>query len=321
MREQKRKIRVAITMGDPSGIGAAITAKVLLQLRGEAEFTVIGDAWVFEKSKIQNPKSKTFNFIDLKNVDRKKFEFGKVKAEYGRASVEYLDKAMELLKRGSLDCLVTCPISKEALHKAHFRYTGHTEYLCEKARIQDLVMMLLHRHLRISLATRHIPLSCVSECLDAKTLTRTIATTQQALKTLFSFKNPKIVVCGLNPHASDNGVIGSEENRVIKPVVNRLKKKIRNLHGPLPSDVAMHKAFQGLYDAVIAMYHDQALIPLKLFRENLGVNLTLGLPFVRTSPLHGTAFDIATHPRLADPRSLREAIRLAISCTLNQKKG
>lgn len=308
-------------MGDPSGIGPAITAKALTQLKGEAEFTVIGDAWVFGKSKIQISKSKTFDFVDLKNVNRKSFEFGEVKAEYGRASIEYLDKALELLRKGHLDCLVTCPISKEALKKAGLRYAGHTEYLCEKTRVRNLVMMLLNRRLRISLVTRHIPLSCVSRRLDAQTLTRTIVTTQHALKTLFFLKEPRIVVCGLNPHASDNGVIGREENRVIKPVVIRLKKKIKNLQGPLPSDVAISKAFQGSYDAVIAMYHDQALIPLKLSRENLGVNMTLGLPFVRTSPLHGTAFDIAKKSYLASCRSLIEAIRLAVKCTLNQKRG
>ncbi|MFH0827111.1 MAG: 4-hydroxythreonine-4-phosphate dehydrogenase PdxA [Candidatus Omnitrophota bacterium] len=317
----KQKIRVVITMGDPSGIGPAITAKALLQLKEEAEFTVIGDAWVFERVQSSKLKAQSIKFIDLKNVNRKSFELGKIKAEYGRASIEYLDRALELLGRGQGDCLVTCPISKEALRKARFPYTGHTEYLSQRTRVTDPVMMLLNRHLRISLATRHIPLARVSDRLDAPALTKTIVTTHHALKTLFSLKEPKIVVCGLNPHASDNGVIGTEENRVIKPVVSQLKKKIKNLQGPLSSDVAIHKAFQGSYDAVIAMYHDQALIPLKLFRENIGVNLTLGLPFVRTSPLHGTAFDIAPHPRLAQPLSLREAIRLAISCTLNQKKG
>ncbi|KPK99168.1 MAG: hypothetical protein AMJ95_00800 [Omnitrophica WOR_2 bacterium SM23_72] len=314
-------IRVAITMGDPSGIGASITAKALLQLKKEAEFTVIGDEWVFKKVRSSELGARSINFIDLKNVNRKSFEFGKVKAEYGRASVEYLNKALELLARGQVDCLVTCPISKEALHKAHMSIAGHTEYLSRKTQVPDLVMMLLNRHLKISLVTRHIPLSNVSEKLDAPALTNTILTTHDALKTLFSLKNPKIVVCGLNPHASDNGLFGQEENRVIKPTIKRLEEKLKNLHGPLPSDVAIHKAFQGFYDAVIAMYHDQALIPLKLFRENLGVNLTLGLPFVRTSPLHGTAFDIARTPKLADPCSLMEAIRLAIACTLNQKKG
>ncbi len=307
-------------MGDPSGIGAAITAKAITQLKGEAEFTVIGDAWVFHK--VRSPKSevRSIKFIDLGNVNPKNFAFGEVRAEYGRASIEYLDKALELLKNGQLDCLVTCPISKEALDKAGLRYAGHTEYLCEKLRVRNLVMMLLNRRLKISLVTRHIPLSRVSRCLDAQTLTRTIVATQHALKTLFLLTEPRIVVCGLNPHASDNGVIGWEENRVIKPVVAQLKKKIKNLQGPLSSDVAISKAFQGLYDAVIAMYHDQALIPLKLFREKLGVNMTLGLPFVRTSPLHGTAFDIAKGNHQASCRSLIEAVRLAVKCTLNQKR-
>ncbi|MFH1458269.1 MAG: 4-hydroxythreonine-4-phosphate dehydrogenase PdxA [Candidatus Omnitrophota bacterium] len=327
MSKQKGKIRVGITMGDPSGIGAAITAKALSYLKPEAEFTVIGDAWVFEKSKIpacpagrQNPKSKKFNFVDLKNVNRVGFEFGKVRAEYGWASIEYLDKALELLRNKELDCLVTCPISKEAVKRASLRYAGHTEYFSEKTHTKDLVMMLLNRRIRFSLATRHIPLSCVSQALAAARLSKTILMTYHALRILFLLKHPRLVVCGLNPHASDNGVIGWEENKLVKPVLKKLKNKIKDLEGPLASDVAIARAFQGSYDAVIAMYHDQALIPLKLFRENFGVNMTLGLPFVRTSPLHGTAFDIAKKRHLADPCSLIEAIRLAIKCTLNQRR-
>ena len=154
-------------MGDPSGIGPAIAAKAIAQLKQEIEFTVIGDEWVFKKVRGAKREVRGIEFIDLKNVDRRRFEFGKVKAEYGRASVEYLDKAMEFLRRGHIDCLVTCPISKEALQKARLPYVGHTEYLSERLGVSDPVMMLLNSRLKFSLLTRHVPLSGVSQCLDA----------------------------------------------------------------------------------------------------------------------------------------------------------
>jgi len=329
MVKHKSKVKVGITMGDPSGIGPAIIAKALSRLRGIAEFVVIGDEWVLKKVQSSSPahlnlreefQIPSFNIIDLKNVDHKKFEFGKVKAEYGRASIAYLEKALELIKNKEIDCLVTCPISKESLHKAGIAYSGHTEYLSERTGCKGLVMMLLNRHLRFSLVTRHIPLCRVAGELSRDKLYRTILVTHETLRQVFLIKNPKIVVCGLNPHASDNGVIGLEENKIIKPALRELRLRIKNLDGPISSDVAVARAYKGIYDSVIAIYHDQALIPLKLFRKNSGVNMTLGLPFVRTSPLHGTAFDIAKNSTLSDPRSLIEAIRLSIKCSLNLKK-
>ena len=145
----------------------------------------------------------------------------------------------------------------------------------------------------------------------------------RGLKSLFLIKRPRIVVCGVNPHASDNGVIGTEEQRVIIPAIKNLKKKSKGatITGPLSADVAISCAAKGIFDCVVAIYHDQALIPLKLTDFNSGVNLTLGLPFVRTSPLHGTAFDIANEPALANPNSLIAAIKLAIKCTLNRRKA
>jgi 4-hydroxythreonine-4-phosphate dehydrogenase len=313
----KHKIRVGITMGDPAGIGPAITAKAINKLKGLAEFVIIGDAWVFRKVKSSKSKVKSCFFLDLNNVSHKDFEFGKIKAEYGRASMEYLDKALELIRKEKINCLVTCPISKESINKAGFKYSGHTEYLAEYANSKNLVMMLINKHLRFSLVTRHIPISCVSAELTSVKLHKTIWVTYGALKKMFLIRNPKIAVCGLNPHASDNGLIGFEENRIIKPVLRMLRNKVKNLFGPIASDVAIHNAYKRIYDCVIAIYHDQALIPLKLFSNNFGVNITLGLPFVRTSPLHGTAFDIAKDYELSNPASLIEAVKLAIKCTLN----
>lgn len=311
-------------MGDPAGIGPAITVKAIQKLKGLADFVIIGDKWVFNK--IPNPKSQIPNckFIDLNNVPRENFSFAKVKAEYGRASVEYLDKALELIKNNEIDCLVTCPVSKEAVSLGGFKgFSGHTEYLASAAKTKYFVMMLLNERLKISLVTRHICLKDVPGRLNRDKIYETVILTHKSLRELFGIRNPRIVVCGLNPHASDNGVMGDEENRIIKPALMRLKRKIKGMciDGPQPADTAILKAAQKEYDCVIAMYHDQALIPLKISGGYTGVNLTLGLGFVRTSPLHGTAFDIAGRFNLANPASLIEAIRLAIRCTLNQKKG
>ncbi len=316
------RIRVGITIGDPSGIGPLITSKALSKLKGAADFVVIGDRWVFNRPSSIVYRLSSVRFIDLHNVRHKNFNFGKIKAEYGRASIEYLDKALELLNNKEIDCLVTAPISKEAVAKAGFRYAGHTEYFLKKTGSTGVVMMLLNDKLRFSLATRHIPLNKVSGVLTKAGLLSNILVTYNSLRDIFGIKNPRIAVCGLNPHASDNGLIGTEENKIIKPALEGLRLRIKaDIDGPLPSDVAIARANMGKYDCVVAMYHDQALIPLKLTGYGSGVNMTLGLPFIRTSPLHGTAFDIAKKARLADPSSLIAAIRLAIKCTSSLKKA
>lgn len=315
------RIRVGITIGDPSGIGPAVAAKTISALNKKAHFAIIGDKWVFDKVQYSGLRSQELEFIDLKNIDRKRFVFGKIDAEYGRASIEYLDKAMELLRRGKIDCLVTAPISKEAINLAGYHYSGHTEYLKEKDNAKDIVMFLLNEKMRFALATRHIPLKDVAAKITQESLRKTISVTHDSLKNLFAIKKPIIVVCGLNPHASDNGVIGKEENRIVKPVIKRLKHKIAGLEGPITADVAIYRLMSGQYDCAIAMYHDQALIPLKLSGFENGVNMTLGLSFIRTSPLHGTGFDIAKDPRAADPSSMIAAVKLAIKCSRNLKKA
>lgn len=314
------RIKVGLTIGDPSGIGPAITLAAINKLYGKADFTVIADRWVLNKCMVHSAQFKDVRFVDLKNVGRKNFSFGKVRAEYGRASIEYLDRALELIHSKELDCLVTCPISKEAINLAGFNFPGHTEYLAEKTGTKDFVMLLLNKELKISLATRHIALKLVPALLDQRKIYNTVSLTYKSLKELFLIEKPRVVVAGLNPHASDNGIIGDEEIRIIKPALNRVRRKLKNVFGPISSDVAILKAKEKEYDCVVAMYHDQALIPLKLSGKESGVNMTLGLPFVRTSPLHGTAFDIASSAK-ADPSSLIEAINLAIRCTQNLKKA
>jgi len=321
-------IRVGLTIGDPAGIGPAIVLKALKRLKGKARFTVIGDSFVLAKAaralKIK-PGTKSFpaELIDLQNINQKSFAFGRVNAQNGKASLEYLDAAIKLLKKKRIDCLVTCPISKEAINLAGFKFSGHTEYLSKQARCKHPVMMLVNDKFKFSLVTRHIPLKDVSGKLTRRALRNNILETIEGLHSLFSMRKPRLVVCGVNPHASDNGVIGTEEKKLIIPVIKSLGRKIKtaSFTGPLPAEIAISRAAKGEFDCIIAAYHDQALIPLKLTDFDSGVNLTLGLSFIRTSPLHGTAFDIACKPGLANPNSLIAAIKLAIKCRLSQKKA
>jgi len=317
------KIRVGLTIGDPAGIGPAITLKAIKSLSKTASFTVIGDSFVLAEAarhlriKLVLPK-----LVDLNNVKKSGFIFGRVSSLNGKASLEYLDAAAGLLKDKQLDCLVTCPISKEAINLAGSKFSGHTEYLADKFGCKDLIMMLINSKFKFSLVTRHIPLKDVSSQITRERLEGNILKTVKGLKDLFLIRQPRIVVCGVNPHASDNGVIGMEELKEIKPAVAALKRKCKGafITGPLSSDIAISEAAKGLFDCIIALYHDQALIPLKLTDFNSGINFTLGLPFVRTSPLHGTAFNLAARPAQANPKSLIAAIELAIKCTLNQKR-
>ena len=318
------KIKVGLTIGDPAGIGPAITLKAFKALKNKVNFTIIGDSFVLgRQAKALGIKSIPAGLLDLNNIDKKSFVFGRLNAQTGRASLEYLDKAYDLLKENKIDCLVTCPISKEAINLAGARFSGHTEYLAKKTGVDDLLMMLLNDKLKISLVTRHIALKRVPGEFTRVKLENNIVNTIKCLSSLFLIKKPRLVVCGINPHASDNGVIGKEEQRVIKPALKSLKAQYSGVAiiGPLSADAAVWAAFKKKFDCVIAAYHDQALIPLKLSDPCSGVNLTFGLAFVRTSPLHGTAFDIADKPALANPSSLIAAVKLAIQCTLNQRKA
>jgi 4-phospho-D-threonate 3-dehydrogenase / 4-phospho-D-erythronate 3-dehydrogenase len=315
-------IRIGITMGDPSGVGPAAVLKALALYRGSQRLVVIGDAWVVTRVRgCLAGKSRPVDFVDLANVPRKGFGFGFIRKEYGRASVEYLDKSQEMLRSGDIDCLVTCPISKEAVSLSGFAYPGHTEYLAASCGVKKFEMMMLNDALKFIALTRHIPLKDVANSVTGSGMYATCSFVNDEFRRLFGIASPRIVVCGLNPHASDNGVIGTEENRIIKPAIKKLRSRGIRVAGPISADVAIAQAYKGEHDCVIAIYHDQALIPLKLTGQGRGANITLGLPFVRTSPLHGTAFDIAAQPHLVNPRSLLYAITLAAQCTQNLKKA
>lgn len=309
-------------MGDPSGIGPEVILRALNYpgISKLAEYVVIGDRRVLEKLPGGSCQLPALTVIDLKNVPRKKFAFGKVRPEYGKASVQYLDKAIELLKDKKIDCLVTGPVNKKSVNLSGYNFSGQTEYIAKPFAAKSAVMMLLNKKLRVSLVTSHMPLKNAVKSLNAEIITGTILNTASGLKSFFSVKNPRIAVCAVNPHASDNGIMGDEEARLIAPAIARARSKGIICEGPYPADTLFTKAINGEYDCVICMYHDQGLIPLKLTGFQDAVNITLGLPFARTSPGHGTAFDIAGRG-VANPRSLIEAVKTAVNCARNLNAG
>ncbi|MCM8779743.1 MAG: 4-hydroxythreonine-4-phosphate dehydrogenase PdxA [Candidatus Omnitrophica bacterium] len=240
--------------------------------------------------------------------------------DYGRASVEYIQTAVDLLKRKELDCLVTCPISKEAMRLAGFKYSGHTELLADLSGCDKPLMILINRYLKFAMVTRHLAFKKVPQALTGAVICNTFLLAHKAMKQMFGLAFPRIVVLALNPHASDGGILGREEQDIIIPAVKRLRKIRFFLDGPLPADSGIKMLLEKQYDCALAMYHDQALIALKLSDAESGVNLTYGLPYVRTSPLHGTAFNIAGKNK-ACPNPLIWAIKQSVECAYNLKNA
>jgi 4-hydroxythreonine-4-phosphate dehydrogenase len=300
-------------MGDPSGIGPEVTVKAMASLRGSklADFFVIGDSFVLEKVKKSLGVKIDIPVFDLANVASAGFAYAKTNPVYGKASMDYIDAALEILSHGGADAMVTGPVNKAAIHDAGYgHFTGHTEYLAEHANTEDFGMMFVGGNLKITLVTRHVALKDVPKALTQARIATAIKLTDKALKRWFNIKNPRIGVAGLNPHSGEGGLFGNEEAEVIIPAMKAVSRTVKGLTGPVPPDAIFHKLIKGGYDAVISMYHDQALIPFKTLYFDSGVNLTLGLPFVRTSPDHGTAFDIAGKGK-ANPESMIEAMKLA----------
>jgi len=319
---------IGITMGDPAGIGPEICAKALTnpEIQVVANCLVIGDKKSMRQAlkiaKIQNteinPIKKvseakfrrgSIDVLDLKNVEVSRLKIGQVSKAAGKAAIAYVEKAIKLAMDGKIDGITTAPINKEAMHKAGYKFQGHTEILAARTHAKNYAMMFVSNTLWIMLATTHIPLKDVIKHLDKKNLLRII---KLAHETLFKVreKKPKIGVAGLNPHAGEAGIFGDEEIKIIKPAIDEAKKLGINVKGPISPDAIFYLANIGMFDIVIAMYHDQGLIPLKLLSFNQSVNVTVGLPIVRTSVDHGTGFDIAGKG-WANPHSLIEAIKVA----------
>jgi len=300
-------------MGDPSGVGPEVALKALAssKVQGLAKILLIGDAFVIDKARRDMGLKLNVPFMDLGNVSPKSFSYGKFDASFGRASIEYIDAALELIKRREARALVTAPVNKSSIKASGLRnFEGHTEYLAQRAGTKDYAMMFVGGNLKVTLVTRHVALKRVPGIITAESIDRALALTRQYLINFFRVRNPKIGVCGLNPHAGEAGAFGDEEIKIIAPAIKKASMKFKGLAGPIPADILFHDALNGKYDAIIAMYHDQALPAFKMLYFKTGVNMTLGLPFIRTSPDHGTAFNIAGRG-IADPASMIEAILLA----------
>lgn len=307
------KPKILITMGDPSGIGPEIILKSLAspKIRRLANFLIIGDHFVLHKTNRRLGVKGPLKIIDHKNVSQKGFKFGQVNKAYGRASIEYLKTALSVIEANKQCALVTAPISKEAINKAGFHYSGHTEFLSKATKTSKFAMVLIGGPLRVALLTRHISIKDVPRSISQKNIIDVITLTHTFLAGYLNKKYPKIAVASLNPHGGEGGIFGDEEKKIILPAIIKAKKKYKNVHGPLPSDAVFYDAYRGKVDGVLCMYHDQGLIPLKMIARDKGVNITLGLPFIRTSPDHGTAFNIAGK-NAADPSSMTEAIKTAV---------
>ncbi len=308
LKNKKNQI-IGITFGDPCGIGPEIIAKALSEpsVNKLAKFQIIGDFSVFKKY-LRKPL-KNCSFLDLKNFDNKKIlKYPNKKS--GEASIAYLDTALSLLRTKKLSALVTGPVCKEAVQMLDSNFKGHTEYLANFFSVKKFEMMFVTKNLKVVIATRHIPLKDISRSITQKKLLKTISLTLKSLQNQFKIRNPKIAICGLNPHAGEGGKIGEEEKKIIIPAIKQAQKLAKGIEGPFAADTLFCPFNIQKYDAIVAMYHDQGLIPIKASSFNDLVNLTIGLPIVRTSPAHGTAFDISGKNR-ADPSSMIESIRLA----------
>ncbi len=327
---------ICITMGDPSGIGAEIIAKSLSSpvVRKLAYFIIVGDAFVFKKAfiltkagfgykTVAQAKKIKFNdcnvlLLDLANVNSEGFEYGCIKAEYGKASIDYIRSAYLLIQNKKADAMVTAPINKYSAKRTGFKYQGHTEFLTHLAKAKDTAMMLTGGPLSVVLATTHLPLADVSSSLKKRNLFKVIVLIDEWMGYYFGVESCKIGVCGLNPHAGEKGAMGREEKDIITPAIELAKSKGVNASGPYPSDALFYRAYNGDFDVILCMYHDQALIPLKMVARDEAVNITLGLPFIRTSPAHGTAFDIAGK-NIANPASFSAAIKTASSISVHKR--
>lgn len=326
----KNKPIIGITMGDPNGIGPEIIIKALLssEVKDICHPVVIGDLKImrdmagrletpldFKGIKNLRDLSHTPVMVyNIENYDTALFEFGTAKAEAGRAVVDYIKTAVELAIGKKIDAIVTAPINKETLKMAGYSYPGHTKLLAELTGATDFGMMLVGGNLRVVLVTIHVPLRDVPSLIKKEDVLRKIRLAHSSRR-YFGIERPRVAVCGLNPHSGEGGIFGEEDRKEILPAVALAKEEGIDASGPLPSDTLFYKAYRGDYDVVVAMYHDQGLIPLKMLAFGKAVNITLGLPIIRTSVGHGTAYDIAGKG-MANPSSLIEAIKLAVQISL-----
>ena len=324
---QNDKPIIGISMGDYNGIGPEVILKALEgnQLAWQCTPIIYGSLRVLNRYRqmlqmkdwnlqaIQKPEQanpKSVNVITCWNDNQTEIEPGKITAEAGKGAYDALKRATDDLKAGRIDALVTAPINKDTMQSEEFNFPGHTEFLAESFDTREALMFMVADGLRVGVLTGHIPLEKVRSNVTNEKLTAKIQQMLHSLRSDFGIVKPRLAVLGLNPHAGENGLLGREELDVIGPVLTRFREKGELVFGPFPADGFFAAATYRQYDAVLAMYHDQGLIPFKTLSFNSGVNFTAGLPAVRTSPDHGTAYDIAGK-NIAQPGSMLEAIYLA----------
>jgi 4-hydroxythreonine-4-phosphate dehydrogenase len=324
------KPTIAISMGDFNGVGPEVILKHLSKMDlSSSTPLLIGSETVFqfyEKSLnirvVRHRISETseieegsVNILSISDIDESDIQPSKISKSAGLAAMKAVEYGINSCLAGQADALVTAPISKEAIHKAGYIYPGHTEFLAEKTGTELVTMILATDQLRVGLQTGHIPIKEVSGSINSNDIVYKIESLDKSLRENFGIDHPKIAVLGLNPHAGDGGVLGTEETEFIQPAVNEVHKKGIHAEGPFPADGFFGSRKHTQYDAILAMYHDQGLIPFKALSFGKGVNFTAGLPIIRTSPDHGTAFDIAGQNK-ANPDSFTSAYNLAVKMSL-----
>lgn len=327
------KLRIGISIGDMNGIGLEVILKTLTNAKIAELCTPI----IYGSTKVvsyhKNIVNVDFHFQSLRDAERPhpgrvnivncwqesvNITLGKPTDAGGQYAHQSLDCAVTDLKNGLLDALVTAPINKEAMHMANFPYPGHTEYLTKVLGASESLMFMISDSLRIGLVTNHLPLEQVAGAITKERIIDKLNIMNESLKMDFGIERPTIAVLGLNPHASDNNTIGDEEEKIIRPAVVESKKKGMMVVGPFAADGFFGSGNYKKYDGILAMYHDQGLIPFKLLSFGSGVNFTAGLSCVRTSPDHGTGYDIAG-TNAADPSSFRRALFAAMDIARNRK--
>jgi len=331
LKERTRPI-IAITTGDPAGIGPEVTLKALSDpgIVDLARWILVGDAWALEEAvaqmglprpdwvvaeAAQGAADRPVRVLDRRQLSRGEFVMGRASAACGRAAREYVRAATQLCLDGQADAMVTAPLNKEAVALTGERFSGHTEYIAALCGAKESRMLLVNDRLRVVHVSTHVSLRQACN-LDTGRILRTIEIGHQAMRWL-GMERPRIAVCGLNPHAGENGLFGEEDRQFIRPAVEAAQERGILCEGPVPADTVFLQAVRGGCDLIVAMYHDQGHIPAKLLDFERTVNVSLGLPIIRTSVDHGTAFDIAGK-NLANADSMKAALRLAVTMVQNR---
>ncbi|MGC8971585.1 MAG: 4-hydroxythreonine-4-phosphate dehydrogenase PdxA [bacterium] len=314
---------IGITMGDANGVGPEIVLKSFIKGNLKERFIVIGDYDILlfaneclgynvplrKTSSLDDIDSNYLNVIDLGILSRDDLTIGKASRKAGYASVMYVEQATKMALEGKLDAIVTLPINKSAVRLTFPDFTGHTEFIAELCGEKDYTMMLASDRLVVTHVSTHVSLRNAVEMVKEENVYRVVVLTYNTLKRFIA--NPKIAVAGLNPHAGEDSAFGEEEEKEIKPAVERARRDGIDVEGPISPDTVFWKAYNGLYSAVVCMYHDQGHIPVKLLDFEGGVNITIGLKIIRTSVDHGTAYDIA-YKGIANTKSFENAFNFAV---------